>query len=102
MDLKSAFLNNKLQEEVYVEQPPGFEDFEYPRYVYSLDKALYGFKQAPRAWYETLSSFQYEKQFEKGCKVDRKNTSGSCQFIGARLISWFSKKETNVSPLLQK
>ncbi|KAL9262007.1 Retrovirus-related Pol polyprotein from transposon RE2-like protein [Drosera capensis] len=42
MDVKSAFLNGKLQEEVYVEQPPGFEDYEYPEHVYRLDKALYG------------------------------------------------------------
>ncbi|KAL9261054.1 Retrovirus-related Pol polyprotein from transposon TNT 1-94-like protein [Drosera capensis] len=105
VDVKSAFLNGKLQEEVYVEQPPGFEDYEYPDHVYRLDKALYGLKQAPRAWYETLSTFLYENNFERGysdtdfagCTVDRKNASGSCQFIGARLISWFSKKQTTVS-----
>ncbi|KAL9268906.1 Retrovirus-related Pol polyprotein from transposon TNT 1-94-like protein [Drosera capensis] len=57
MDVKSTFLNGKLQEEVYVEQPPTFEDFEYPHHVYRLDKALYGLKQAPRAWYEKLSLF---------------------------------------------
>ncbi|KAL9262048.1 Retrovirus-related Pol polyprotein from transposon RE2-like protein [Drosera capensis] len=62
---ESAFLNGKLQEEVYVEQPPGFDDSEYPRYVYRLDKALYGLKQAPRAWYETLSTFLCENKFER-------------------------------------
>ncbi|KAL9254184.1 Retrovirus-related Pol polyprotein from transposon RE2-like protein [Drosera capensis] len=56
MDVKSAFLNGKLQEEVYVEQPPGFEDYEYPEHVYRLDKALYGLKQTPKAWYETLAT----------------------------------------------
>ncbi|GJT81313.1 retrovirus-related pol polyprotein from transposon TNT 1-94 [Tanacetum coccineum] len=54
MDVKSAFLNGKLKEEVYVKQPPGFESSEFPDYVCKLDKALYGLKQSPRAWYETL------------------------------------------------
>ncbi|GJS14759.1 retrovirus-related pol polyprotein from transposon TNT 1-94 [Tanacetum coccineum] len=49
MDVKSAFLNRKLKEEVYVKQPPGFESSEFPDYVCKLDKALYGLKQAPRA-----------------------------------------------------
>jgi hypothetical protein len=52
MDVKSVFLNGPIKEEVYVEQPPGFEDSEYPNHVYKLSKALYGLKQAPRAWYE--------------------------------------------------
>jgi hypothetical protein len=49
MDVKSVFLNGPINEEVYVEQPPGFEDNEYPTHVYKLSKALYGLKQAPRA-----------------------------------------------------
>jgi hypothetical protein len=54
MDVKSAFLNGPIKEELYVEQPPSFEDSEYPNHVYNLSKALYGLKQAPRASYECL------------------------------------------------
>ena len=65
MDVKSAFLNGELEEEVFVEQPPGFIDPSFPNHVYQLDKALYGLKQAPRAWYETLAQFLLEKRFHK-------------------------------------
>jgi transposase InsO family protein len=69
MDVKSAFLNGFIEEEVYVEQPPGFENYEHPYNVYKLSKALYGLKQAPRAWYERLSKFLLEHDFVRG-KVD--------------------------------
>jgi hypothetical protein len=54
MDVKSAFLNGVLEEEVFVRQPPVFESEKYPHRVYKLRKALYGLKQAPRAWYGRL------------------------------------------------
>ncbi|KAJ9557282.1 hypothetical protein OSB04_011896 [Centaurea solstitialis] len=66
MDVKSAFLYGKIEEEVYVCQPPGFEDPKFPDKVYKLRKALYGLHQAPRAWYDTLSTYLLENQFERG------------------------------------
>ena len=57
IDVKSAFLNGYINKEVYVEQPPGFEDDKKPDYMYKLKKALYGLKQAPRAWYKRLRDF---------------------------------------------
>jgi len=69
MDVKSAFLNDYFKEEVYVMQPPSFENNEFPNHVLKLDKSLYGLKQAPRAWYECLSNFLLEYNFRRG-KVD--------------------------------
>ena len=66
MDVKSAFLNGPIQELVFVEQPPGFEDPSMPNHVYKLHKALYGLKQAPRAWYECLKDFLMKNVFEIG------------------------------------
>ncbi|GJY53657.1 retrovirus-related pol polyprotein from transposon TNT 1-94 [Tanacetum coccineum] len=66
MDVKTAFLNGDLQEEVFISQPEGFEDPEHPTHVYRLKKALYGLKQAPRAWYDTLSKFLIATKFFKG------------------------------------
>nr|GFA73071.1 Gag-Pol polyprotein [Tanacetum cinerariifolium] len=70
MDLKTAFLNGPLKEEVYVAQPDGFVNLDHPEKVYRLRKTLYGLKQAPRA-----------------C------TSGGIQFLGDKLVSWMSKKQ---------
>jgi hypothetical protein len=66
MDVKIAFLNGPIKEEVYVEQLPGFEDDRYPDHVYKLSKALYGLKQAPRAWYECLRYFLIANAFKVG------------------------------------
>nr|GEV52406.1 retrovirus-related Pol polyprotein from transposon TNT 1-94 [Tanacetum cinerariifolium] len=66
MDVKTAFLNGILKEEVYVSQPPGFVSKQYLDHMYALDKALYGLKQAPRAWYDVLSQFLIESGFQKG------------------------------------
>jgi uncharacterized membrane protein YciS (DUF1049 family) len=85
MDVKSAFLNGKLDEEVYVEQPPGFEDQDFLDYVYFLLKAIYGLKQAPRKWYDTLSEFLLENDFVRGV-IDK---------------TLFSKKHKNDTLLVQ-
>jgi hypothetical protein len=158
MDVKSAFLNGSIKEEVYVEQPPDFESEEYPNHVYKLHKVLYGLKKAPRAWYEYLRDFLIDNGFRigkadslegwtdiilgvcmcarfqavskdchlrvvkrimrylvlrpnlslwyhkgsyfdligysdvdyAGCKVDRKSTFGTCQFLCWSLVSWSS------------
>nr|GFA74508.1 retrovirus-related Pol polyprotein from transposon TNT 1-94 [Tanacetum cinerariifolium] len=66
MDVKTAFLNAILKEDVYVGQPLGFVSKQYPDHVYALDKALYGLKQAPRAWYDVLSQFLIDSGFQKG------------------------------------
>jgi hypothetical protein len=66
MDVKRVFLNGFINELVYVDQPPRFEDPRYPNHIYRLSKALYGLKQAPRAWYERLWDFLIEKGFTIG------------------------------------
>ncbi|GJW27805.1 putative ribonuclease H-like domain-containing protein [Tanacetum coccineum] len=185
MDVKSAFLYGTIEEKVYVCQPPGFEDLEFPNKVYKVEKDLYGLHQAPRAWYETLSTYLLENGFRRGTidktlfikkdkddaqeipdefyggahfllrvtastpmetnkvllkdeeaadvdvhlyrsmigslmyltasrpdimfvvcacasdyagdSLDRKSTTGGCQFLGRRLISWQCKKQTIVA-----
>ncbi|GJY70583.1 retrovirus-related pol polyprotein from transposon TNT 1-94 [Tanacetum coccineum] len=113
MDVKSAFLNGFINEEVYVAQPSGFIDFEKPDHVYKLKKALYGFKQAPKACLLYLTASRPDIMFSvclcarfqeapktshlevvKRDYVDRKSTSGICTFVGCCLTSWFSKKQT--------
>ncbi|GJU53865.1 ribonuclease H-like domain, reverse transcriptase, RNA-dependent DNA polymerase [Tanacetum coccineum] len=165
MDVKSAFLYGKIDEEIYVCQPPGFEDPEFPDKVYKVEKALYGLHQAPRAcqdkyvdenlkkfgfttvkttstpmetskpllkdaeaedvftpkgshlhavkrifrylkgqpklglWYPKDSPFDLEAYTDSdyvGASLDRKSTTGGCQFLGRRLISWKCKKQTIV------
>ncbi|GJR63997.1 retrovirus-related pol polyprotein from transposon TNT 1-94 [Tanacetum coccineum] len=167
MDVKSAFLYGKIKEEVYVCQPPGFEDPDFPNRVYKVEKALYGLHQAPKAWHkgdillmssmgeltfflglqvqqkkdgifinqdkyvvEILKKFRFtevktastpmetQKPLLKdedgeevdvhmysippdcdyaGASLDRKSTTGGCQFLGCRLISWQCKKQTVVA-----
>nr|GEV28406.1 putative ribonuclease H-like domain-containing protein [Tanacetum cinerariifolium] len=84
MDVKSAFLYETIEEEVYVYQPPGFEEPDYPDKVYKVVKSLYGLHQAPRAWYETLANYLLENGFQKG-KIDQtlfiKNQKGDILLV---------------------
>ena len=66
MDVKSAFLNGNLEEEVYIEQPDGFVLGDDPNMVCKLRKALYGLKQAPRAWYSRLDTYLHHIGFRRG------------------------------------
>nr|GEV88034.1 hypothetical protein [Tanacetum cinerariifolium] len=66
MDVKSAFLYGTIDEEVYVMQPSGFQDLEFPDKVYKVEKAMYGLYQAPRAWYGTLSKYLLTNSFQRG------------------------------------
>nr|GEV27836.1 retrovirus-related Pol polyprotein from transposon TNT 1-94 [Tanacetum cinerariifolium] len=98
MDVKTAFLNGPLKEEVYVAQPDGFVDPDHPEKVYQLRKALYGLKQTPKAWYDELSKFLTSKSFTKDvdhaeCIDSRKSTSRGIQFLGDKLFSWMSNKQ---------
>nr|GEZ43544.1 putative ribonuclease H-like domain-containing protein [Tanacetum cinerariifolium] len=132
MDVKSAFLYGTIDEEVYVMQPPGFQDPEFPVRVYKVEKAMYGIHQTPRDWYGTLSKYLLINGFQRvkrifrylkghlklglwypkespfdlvaysdsdygGATQDRKSTTGGCQFLGRRLISWQCKKQTIVA-----
>ncbi|GJU17364.1 putative ribonuclease H-like domain-containing protein [Tanacetum coccineum] len=142
MDDKSAFIYGTIEDEVYISQPPGFVDPEFPKKNYKVEKALYGLHQAPRAWYETLSTYLLDNGFHRGqidktlfikrvkgdillvndwvidvllllktrysvslfcaclkfsASLDRKSTTGGCQFLGSRLISWQCKKQNVVA-----
>ena len=66
MDVKCAFLNGYLNEEVFVEQPKGFQNYHFPNHVLRLKKALYGLKQAPRVWYDQLTHYLLDRRFKKG------------------------------------
>jgi len=66
MNVRSAFLNGYLNEEVYVEQPKGFVDPSFPNHAYRLKKALFGLKQTPKAWYERLTQFLVDQGYRKG------------------------------------
>ena len=66
MDVKCAFLNVYLNEEVFFEQPKGFENPHFPDHVLRLKKAIYGLKQAPIAWHDRLTHYLLNRGFKRG------------------------------------
>jgi hypothetical protein len=99
MDIKSAFLNGYLNEEVYVEQPKRFVDPSFPNHVYRLKKALYGLKQAPRAWYERLTQFLVVQGYKKECtdktlfvKDDNRRLMIAQIYVDDIVFGWMSNK----------
>nr|GEU62162.1 hypothetical protein [Tanacetum cinerariifolium] len=110
IDVKSVFLYRKIEKEVYVCQPPRFEDPDFPDKVYRMEKALYGLHQASRAWYlegypklgiwylkdSLFDLVAYTDSDYAGASLDRKSTTGGCQYLGCRLILWQCKKQTVV------
>nr|GEX18444.1 hypothetical protein [Tanacetum cinerariifolium] len=103
INVKTAFLNGNLRDEVYVSQPDGFVDQDNPNHVYKLKKALYGLKQAPRAWYDMLSSFLISQDFSKG-SVDptlfiRRNGNELLMMSMMGKISFFLRLQISRSPI---
>ncbi|GJU90517.1 retrovirus-related pol polyprotein from transposon TNT 1-94 [Tanacetum coccineum] len=84
MDVKMVFLNGPLKEEVFVRQPDGFVDPDFPNHVYRLKKALYGLKQAPRAWYDKISSFLIEHDFTKVPNIKKRTNTNKYRQSRAR------------------
>ncbi|KAI3735404.1 hypothetical protein L6452_14900 [Arctium lappa] len=107
IDVKSAFQNGQIQEEVYVQQPPGFESSKYSNHVYFKLSSCKWFRKRylkgtknVGLWYPKNSGFDlvaYTDSDYGGCKLDRKSTTGSCQFLGGKLVSWTSNKQNCVS-----
>ncbi|GJY10472.1 putative ribonuclease H-like domain-containing protein [Tanacetum coccineum] len=102
MDVKSAFLYGTIEEEVYVCQPPSFEDPQFPDKVYKVEKALYGLHQAPRAWYETLSTYLMENRFRRGTinkTLFIKKDKGDILLVQVYVDDIFFGSTKNVTPL---
>eukprot|EP00253_Pinus_taeda_P005070 PITA_05070 len=113
MDVNTVFLNKFIEEEVYFEQPEGFEVFSSESHVCRLKRALYGLKQAPCAWYTRIDSYFTEFGFSKseadpnlyqivvedwaGSPTDIKSTLGGVFSIGSTTISWYSRKQRSVA-----
>nr|GEU55584.1 hypothetical protein [Tanacetum cinerariifolium] len=105
MDVKSAFLYGNIEKEVYVCQPPGFEDLDHPDKVYKVVKVLYGLHQAPRAWYETLATYLLENGFQRGT-IDQtlffKKHEGDILLVKQKKDGIFISQDKYVAEILRK
>nr|GFB68460.1 hypothetical protein [Tanacetum cinerariifolium] len=105
MDVKSIFLYETIEEEVYVCQPLGFEDPDHPHKVYKVVKALYGLHQAPRAWYETLATYLLEISFHRG-QIDQtlfiKKQKGDILLVKQKEDEIFINQDKYVAKILKK
>ncbi|GJR81668.1 retrovirus-related pol polyprotein from transposon TNT 1-94 [Tanacetum coccineum] len=97
MDVKSAFLNGKLKEEVYVKQPPGFESSEFPNYVCKLDKAFYGLNKAPRACPMCKISVQSKGITSNSCEKNPQVPERCLPNTWWKLVCWSAKKQQSVA-----
>ncbi|GJT91797.1 retrovirus-related pol polyprotein from transposon TNT 1-94 [Tanacetum coccineum] len=96
MDVKTAFLNGELKEEVYVSQPEGFVNPDRPMYVYRLKKDLYGLKQAPWAWYDTLSRYLLDNKLSKGVVDPTYQASPTKKHLEAiKRVFWYLRGTIN-------
>nr|GFC09003.1 hypothetical protein [Tanacetum cinerariifolium] len=104
-DLSHKDTYGTIEEEVYVYQPPGFEDPNHPDKVYKVVKALYGLHQAPRAWYETLASYLLENGFNKGI-IDQtlfiKKQKGDILLVKQKKDGIFISQDKYVAEILSK
>nr|GFA60131.1 putative ribonuclease H-like domain-containing protein [Tanacetum cinerariifolium] len=99
MDVKSAFLYGKIKEEIYVCQPPGFKDPDFPDKVYKVEKALYGLHQASRTWYETLSTYLLDNRRAKSHQ--EKDSVNSTNIVNA-VISTVNAVSNEVNVVCRK
>nr|GEV87518.1 hypothetical protein [Tanacetum cinerariifolium] len=109
MDVKSAFLYGTINEEVYVMQPLGFQDPEYPAKVYKVEKAMYGLHQAPRAWYGTLSKYLLKNGFQRALMHEKFQMSAMGElnfFLGLQVLQKedgiFISQDKYVGDILKK
>eukprot|EP00253_Pinus_taeda_P014698 PITA_14698 len=100
MDPRIAFLNEVVEEKIYMERPEEFEQFSRDTHVCRLKSVVYGLKPAPRAWYTLIDSYLRGLSFTKNwawCSTDRKSTSGGVFNIGSTVVSWYSRKHISIA-----